>query len=124
MPGLGGAFDFYELGETLFTPDNRLNEIVGTDKIREYIYYSETHEHLERPQDKDFPYLLDYFDGTGYFFYYEPNELTTLSIDTLTIVPYKADHYVIYADVCTISRDMLTKMNITFKKIPRDINRF
>lgn len=124
MPGLGGAFDFYELGETLFTPDNRLNEIVGTDKIREYIYYSETHEHLERQQDKDFPYLLDYFDGTGYFFYYEPNELTTLSIDTLTIVPYKADHYVIYADVCTISRDMLTKMNITFKKIPRDINRF
>ena len=47
-----------------------------------------------------------------------------LSPETLNIVPVKADYYVIYADVCTISREQLAKMNITFKKIPRDINRF
>ena len=122
--GLGGSFDYYELGDSLFRPDGNLNENVGIEKMREYIYYTETHEHLERKQEMAFPYLLDYFDGTGYFFYYEPNDITTLSHDTLNIVPQKAEHYVIYADVCAISKEQLAQMNITFKKIPRDINRF
>lgn len=124
MPGLGGGFDFYELGASLFTEEDTLNENVGEDRIREYIYFSETRQHLSRPKSEECPYLLDYFDGTGYFFYYKPDELTTLSNETLSIVPIKADRYVIYADVCTISREQLAKMNITFKKIPRDINRF
>lgn len=124
IKGLGGAFDYYELGEPLFQTDGNLNESVGIDKIRSYIYYTETHEKLVCKQDTDYPYLLDYFDGTGYFFYYEPDMITTLSHDTLNIVPKKADHYVIYADVCTISKEQLAQMNITFKKIPRDINRF
>lgn len=124
MPGLGGGFDFYELGAPLFTDEDTLNECVGEDRIREYIYFSETRQHLSRPKSEEYPYLLDYYDGTGYFFYYKPDELTTLSNETLSIVPIKADHYVIYADVCTISREQLAKMNISFKKIPRDINRF
>lgn len=124
MPGLGGGFDFYELGAPLFTDEDTINESIGEDRIREYIYFSETRQHLSRPKSKEYPYLLDYFDGTGYFFYYKPDELTTLSNETLNIVPTKADHYVIYADVCTISREQLAKMNITFKKIPRDINIF
>jgi adenine-specific DNA-methyltransferase len=122
--GLGGSFDYYELGEPLFKADGNLNEIVGKDKIRSYIYYTETHEPLVREQDTEYPYLLDYHDGTGYFFYYDANEITTLSHDTLNIVPKKADHYVIYADVCAISKEQLAQLNITFKKIPRDINRF
>lgn len=124
VSGLGGAFDYYELGEPLFKEDGNLNEKVGISKIREYIYYTEAHQYLTRQQDNDFPYLLDYLDGTGYFFYYEPDRLTTLSHDTLNIVPQKADHYVIYADICTISPEQLAQKNITFKKIPRDINRF
>lgn len=122
--GLGGAFDYYELDEPLFLTDGNLNENISVEKIREYIYYTETHEHLSRNQEAEHPYLLDYLDGTGYFFYYKPNEITTLSHDTLNIVPQKAEHYVIYADVCTISKEQLAQMNITFKKIPRDINRF
>ena len=122
--GLGGAFDYYELGEPLFLADGNLNENISVEKIREYIYYTETHEYLSRNQEAEHPYLLDYLDGTGYFFYYKPNEITTLSHDTLNIVPQKAEHYVIYADVCTISKEQLAQMNITFKKIPRDINRF
>ena len=122
--GLGGSFDYYELGEPLFLPDGNLNENVGVGKMREYIFYTETREHLTRKRDSNSPYLLDYHEGTGYFFYYEPEEITTLSHDTLNIVHQKADHYVIYADVCAISKEQLAQMNITFKKIPRDINRF
>lgn len=124
VEGLGGSFDYYELGEPLFNEDGTLNEAVGTDKIRAYVYYTETHQHLARQQDTDYPYLLDYHGGTGYFFYYEPDNVTTISYDILHIVPQKAEHYVIYADVCTLSKAQLAKMNIVFKKIPRDINRF
>ena len=124
MEGFGGSFDYYELGAPLFNDDDTLNEEVGEIRIREYIYYTETREHLTRKQDETYPYLLDYHNDVGYFFYYKKDELTELSYDTLTIVPKKADHYVIYADTCTISKDELAKMNISFKKIPRDINRF
>lgn len=124
VEGLGGSFDYYELGEPLFNEDGTLNEAVGTDKIRAYVYYTETHQHLARQQDTDYPYLLDYHGGTGYFFYYEPDKVTTISYDILHIVPQKAEHYVIYADVCTLGKEQLAKMNIVFKKIPRDINRF
>lgn len=124
VEGLGGSFDYYELGEPLFNEDGTLNEAVGADKIRAYVYYTETHQHLARQQDTDYPYLLDYHGGTGYFFYYEPDKVTTISYDILHIVPQKAEHYVIYADVCTLGKEQLAKMNIVFKKIPRDINRF
>ena len=36
VEGLGGSFDYYELGEPLFNEDGTLNEAVGTDKIRAY----------------------------------------------------------------------------------------
>ena len=124
VEGLGGSFDYYKLGSPLFNEDGNLNEQVGIEKMREYIYYTETHDYLTSQQTVNYPYLLDYKDGTGYFFYYEPNEITTLSYDTLNIVPKTADHYVIYADICTISKEQLAQLNITFKKIPRDINRF
>lgn len=124
MEGLGGSFDYYELGAPLFNEDHTLNEEVDETRIREYIYYTETREHLTRKQDETYPYLLDYHNDTGYFFYYKKDELTELSHDTLNIVPKKAAHYVIYADTCTISKEELAKMNISFKKIPRDINRF
>ena len=40
--GTGGSFDFYELGEPIFLEDGNLNEIVGVEKIRQYVYYTET----------------------------------------------------------------------------------
>ena len=122
--GTGGEFDYYELGKPLFLADGTLNESVDEDKIREYIYYSETHRHLERLRNEKYKYLLDYYNDTGYFFYYEKESVTILSYDTLNIVPRQAGHYVIYADSCTIDKAQLAEMNVTFKKIPRDINRF
>ena len=124
VEGTGGAFDYYELGAPLFDKDKNLNESVGEDKIREYIYYTETKQHLERKRTEASKYLLDTYNATGYYFYYEKNSLTTLSIDTLHIVTECAEQYVIYADVCTIAKKDLAARNIIFKKIPRDIKRF
>ena len=123
-PGTGGSFDYYELGTSIFDKDKNLNEKVDEDKIREYIYYTETKQHLNRKRTEEAKYLLDNYNDTGFYFYYEREQLTTLGFDTLYIVTERAEQYVIYADICTLSKEDLTKRNIIFKKIPRDIKRF
>ena len=124
VAGTGGSFDYYELGERLFDDQKNLNESVEESKIREYIYYTETKQHLTRQRTDEAKYLLDTYNATGYYFYYEKERLTTLSIDTLHIVTEPAEQYVIYADICTIPQQVLAAKNIVFKKIPRDIKRF
>lgn len=122
--GLGGSFDYYELGERLFNDDGNLNEHVSEDQIREYIYFTETKQHLTRPKTEGV-YLMDDWNDTSYYFYYQKEAATTLSFDTLRkIVDHKAEQYIIYADICTISDADLEKRHVIFKKIPRDITRF
>lgn len=124
VAGTGGAFDYYELGEPMFDEEKNLNENIGEEKIREYIYYTETKRHLERKRTEASKYLLDTYNATGYYFYYERDRLTMLGVDTLHIVTERAEQYVIYADVCTLSKEDMAAKNIVFKKIPRDIKRF
>lgn len=125
--GTGGSFDYYELGDSLFVGENNehLNEEVETDKIREYIWYSETRKAFEQPDlSKDTKYFLGKLDGTAYYFIYEKESLTTLDYDTLATIKTKTGQYVIYADNCLLSKAFMFKENIVFKKIPRDITRF
>lgn len=124
VEGIGGSFDFYELGQPIFKDDSNLNEEIGEEKIRNYIYYTETKQHLKRELTPEHKYLLDTFNDTGYYFYYEKDKLTTLSLDTLNIVTEKAEQYLIYADHCLLDKEYMLAKNIIFKKIPRDIKRF
>ena len=113
VEGLGGSFDYYELGKPLFKADNNLNEEVGEDKIRNYIYYTETKQPLTRMHAGG-SYLLDTLNGTSYYFYYEKDRLTNLSLEDLSIVTEKAEQYIIYADTCTIDEQTRAKLNIIF----------
>lgn len=122
--GTGGSFDYYELGETLFNADGTLNEAVGEDRIREYVYYTETKQHLSRQREDRNRYLLDTWNGVGYYLYYEPHQETALTYDKLSIIREKAERYIVYADTCTIDKDYMTEKNIIFRKIPRDIQKF
>lgn len=121
VEGTGGNFSFYELGKPIFIQEN-LNEVIGVDKIREYVYFTETKQRLET-QKVDEPYYMGKHIETAYYFYYEKERITTLNRDFLSTVKTKADGYVIYADLCVLSEDVLEKYHITFKKIPRDISR-
>ena len=106
----------------MFTEDGNLNEAVGTERIRAYVWYSETGRAFQ-PPEKANPYHLGNANGTGYYFYYEPETTTTLDYSFLATIKDKQDGYVIYADMCAISDDELTEFGIAFKKIPRDIAR-
>ena len=121
VEGTGGNFSYYELGPVLLLPDGNLNEEVGPQKIREYVYYMETKEPLPAEQPTDEPYFMGLCRNTAYYFYYERERVTTLDHAFLATVQTKAEGYTIYADLCAIPQETLRKHNITFKKIPRDI---
>ena len=121
VAGTGGSFSYYELGEPLLYGD-MLNENVGVEKIREYVYFTDTKSRLEEPHP-DEPYFMGVHVNSAYYFYYEKKKATTLNREFLHTVKTKADAYVIYADLCTLSDAELEKYHITFKKIPRDITK-
>ena len=122
--GTGGSFDFYELGQPIFLEEGNLNELAGVEKIRQYVYYTETKTPLSPSKHKDNKYFLGKHNDTAYYFHYEQDEVTTLDHAFLSIMKTKAEQYVIYADNCLLTKDFMTKHNIIFKKIPRDITRF
>ena len=123
VEGTGGNFSYYELGPVLLLSDGNLNEEVGPQKIREYVYYMETKESLPTEQPTDEPYFMGLCRNTAYYFYYERESVTTLDHAFLATIQTKAEGYTIYADLCAIPQETLRKHNITFKKIPRDIAR-
>ena len=122
VEGTGGDFSFYELGERLLLENGDLNPNAEVEKIRDYIWYMETKTGYEKNSDsEDNAYYLSTYNDVAYYFYYQKEMVTTLDRDFLTTIKTKADEYVIYADMCTLSDELLRKYNITFKKIPRDI---
>lgn len=136
--GTGGSFDFYELGEPVFDADGNLNENIGTEKIREYIWYSEIRNEklgIRNEDDCDSQisnssfqisnskYFLGKYLGTAYYFYYEKDQITTLDKAFLNTITQRAEQYVIYADNCLLSAEFMQANHIIFKKIPRDIKK-
>lgn len=122
VEGAGGSFSYYELGEPLLLPNGNLNEKVGTVKIRDYIWYTETKKPLPDHKNSN-PYFLGENNSTAYYFFYEPQKVCVLNYDFVATIPEKAEGYIIYADRCTLSEQELQQLGITFKKIPRDIVR-
>ena len=122
VEGTGGDFTFYDLGPVLLLPNGNLNEDVGAEKIREYVYFMETRSSIE-PVKEDEPYYMGVHLDSAYYFFYERDSLTTLSRDFLGSIKTRAGRYTIYADQCTLSQAELERWHITFKKIPRDISK-
>ena len=122
VEGTGGSFSYYELGEPLLLPSGNLNEKVGSEKIRDYIWYTETKKPLPDHKNSN-PYFLGENNSTAYYFFYEPQKVCVLNYDFVATIPEKAEGYIIYADRCTLSEQELQQLGITFKKIPRDIVR-
>jgi len=134
--GTGGAFDYYTLDQPLFDDQKNLNEAVGVEQIREYIWYSETRSALQgHTQDAKGktaggkgasvnPYYLGMHERAAYYFVYEKECLTTLDHELLATLPTKGERTVIYADNCLLPKKFLEQHGIVFKKIPRDITRF
>ena len=121
VPGTGGDFSFYELGQPLLIDGENLNEEVGVEKIREYVWFTETKQAFAEPAEKDNSAFLGIHADTGYYFHYIRERATVLDHAFLSTVRNQVPGYVIYADLNALSPEELKQFGITFKKIPRDI---
>lgn len=121
VEGTGGDFNYYTLGKPLFLDNDLLNEEVGLEEIKRYVWYSETKSEYAKQTEA---YLLGNYEDTGYYFFYEKDGLTTLNESFLRNIKTKASQYIIYADNCLLDKNLMDKYHIVFKKIPRDITRF
>lgn len=121
VEGTNGDFTYYQLGEPIFLDNDMLNETIGVEKIKEYVWFSETKDKYISQKEK---YLLGQKDQTAYYFYYEKESMTTLDESFLRTLKTKSDQYIIYADNCLLDEKLMDKYHIIFKKIPRDITRF
>lgn len=123
IAGTGGSFDFYELGQPLFLENENLNEAVALEKIREYVWFSETRSAYTQVNQQE-EHLLGKANAAAYYFYYYKEQATTLDDHFLRQLKTTAEEYIIYADLCVLDQKLMQKYHITFKKIPRDISRF
>jgi adenine-specific DNA-methyltransferase len=123
VEGTGGGFTFYELGKPLFLSDGSVNEDVSIDKLKEYIYFTETKKQLPEAHPEN-PYFLGSEDGNSYYLLHEHEKALSLDYDFLSTLVQKDEAYIIYADRCLIDDEFMRKHNIIFKKVPRDIVRF
>lgn len=119
VEGTGGSFSFYELGEALLI-NGMLNPNAAEEKIRAYVYYTETRCALPAASENE-KYLLGVHENHAYYFYYEADRMTTLNRAFLQTIQTRAEGYLIYADSNTLSAEDMARFHITFKKIPRDI---
>lgn len=119
VEGTGGGFSFYELGDALLI-NGMLNPNAAEEKIRAYVYYTETRCALPAASENE-KYLLGVHENHAYYFYYEANRMTTLNRAFLQTIQTRAEGYLIYADSNTLSAEDMARFHITFKKIPRDI---
>lgn len=125
VSGTGGSFSYYELGSPLLI-DGDLNPEVPLERVREYIWFTETGQAYE-PGSADIhaDFLGRSATGVAYFFAFDAEAPTVLDREYLASIPAEcaAESYVIYADTCVLSDQELAAHSITFKKIPRDITR-
>lgn len=121
----GGSFSFYELGASLLV-DGNLNPAVPLERVREYIWFTETAEAYRPDSERKHPdYLGRSSNDMSVFFAFDTKGPTVLDRMYLASIPTEcaAETYLIYADMCLLTEQELVKHNITFKKIPRDIIR-
>ena len=128
------------MGDALFDAERNLNPAAPVAAVRRYIAYTEglpvsalpecerQPENQQQPENPVSPYFLGVNNGTGYLFHYEPDRATDLSFDFLKTIhletlPEKPERWVVYADRTLLSDEQMQRLNIVFKRIPRDISK-
>ena len=119
VAGLGGGFEFVELGEPLFDKDGMINKEVEFADLASYVYFTETLTNLEKNKIKG--NYLGEFGTTKYFLLFNgigKNILDRKALKEIKNIPGKK---IIYADKCLLDEEVLEKNKITFKQIPYSV---
>ncbi len=119
VAGLGGGFEYVELGSTLFSNAGAISDSVKYFDLASYVFFTETLTNLEKRKVKE-PYLGNFADS-DYYLLFTGKDKNILDRKFLKQIQNKTSRNVIYADKCLLDEDMLEKYQIIFKQIPYQI---
>jgi adenine-specific DNA-methyltransferase len=119
VKGLGGGFEYVELGDPLFDKNGMINEKVSYRDMAKYIFFTETHTNLENRNIKE-NYLGRYGDY-HYFLLFDGMKNNVLNRKFLKEIKKKDGKKIVYADKCLLDEDILEKHQIIFKQIPYQV---
>lgn len=119
VAGLGGGFEYVELGEPLFNKDGMINKAVSFEDMARYVYFTETRTNLEKKNIKG--NYLGEFGSSHYFLLFDGIEKNILDRKFLKELKGKDGHKIIYADKCLLDEEVLERHQIVFKQIPYQV---
>lgn len=119
VAGLGGGFEYVELGELLFDKDGTINKAVSFEDMARYVYFTETRTNLEKKNIKG--NSLGEFGSTNYFLLFDGIGKNILDRKFLKEIKKISGRKVIYADKCLLDEEVLEKNQIIFKQIPYEV---
>lgn len=119
IAGLGGGFEYVELGEPLFDKDGMINKAVSFEDMARYIYFTETKTNLEKKNIKG--NCLGEFGGNHYFLLFDGIGKNILNRKFLQEIKKTSGPKIVYADKCLLDEGILEKYQIIFRQIPYQI---
>lgn len=121
----GGGFRFYRLGEELFDEYRIIRPDVKFPQLAAHIWFTETHTPYRGKGDSP---LLGIYDGTAYYLLYngilgdkKPQSGNVLTSHVLKLLPPFDGPKVIYGEANRFGPARMMQEQITFKKIPTEI---
>jgi adenine-specific DNA-methyltransferase len=119
--GPGTGFDFYELGEELFTESgDDVNPEVKREQLGRFVLFLETGIAAEKVGANGTGYLGS-GSGKDVYLFYAPDTTTTFGEEHLRALPDGDATRVVYADRCAVDEEELAACGVAFRKIPRDL---
>lgn len=128
----GSGFRFCTLGEPLFDPDGNVSPAVTYPDLAAHVFFCETGSPIPRRADGSSTligtfqgravYLLHSAEAIGVASANAGNVLTASVLENLPLPePDFTGARVIYAEGCTLPDDRLSRLSVTFKQIPYQI---
>jgi len=129
VEGTSGGFKYMELSEDpLFDRHGVISPKATYDDLANYIFFTETHNSIDRKKDKPKEGYLGEKGGVHYFLIFDgfpdlvfKNYLTEEFLQTLDKFDGKK---VVYADAVLLDDETLRERGIEFKQIPYEIKTF
>ncbi|MCV6606719.1 MAG: site-specific DNA-methyltransferase [Campylobacterales bacterium] len=117
--GIGGGFQYCELGDPLLDEFGLLNEEITFSTLAKHLYFTEFGEALTTSSIDEERSYVGSLRSTALYLFPENKKFTTTQMKKLIKEEYSS--FIVYADVCSVSDNLLKRNNILVKKLPFEI---
>ncbi len=116
------GFEYCELDKPLFNEEGQIEEECTFEQLATYIYFTETQTNIDKKKISG-NFIGEYNEKDFYLIFKEKGK-NVLNKSFLNKIKKSNNIKVIYADRCLLDENALDEMNIKFKQIPYEVERY